>query len=141
MSGVAFDEVAVGDQIPHLSITVDRARLIEYAGVSGDRNPIHWDEAAAHDVGLPDVIAHGMFTMGAAVEAVSVWAGHGGRIVLYQTKFTSPVPVPREGGAVIEVDGTVAKVDPEQRQVTVDLTVTSGGAKVLGRPLVIVRLA
>ena len=141
MSGVAFEDVAVGDRIPHLSITIDRARLVEYVGASGDRNPIHWDEVAARDVGLPDVIAHGMFTMGAAVETVSAWAGHGGKVVLYQTKFTSPVPVPRGGGAVVEVDGTVAKVDVEQRQVTVDLTVTSGGTKVLGRPLVIVRLA
>lgn len=140
MSGVAFDDIVVGDRIPHLSVTVNRARLIQYAAASGDRNPIHWDEVAAREAGLPGVIAHGMFTMGAAVEAVSTWAGHGGRVVLYQTKFTSAVPVPRDAGAVIEVDGTVAKIDPEPRQVTVHLTVTSAGTKVLGRPVVIVRL-
>lgn len=140
MSGIVFENVHVGAAIAPLRIEIDRARLVQYAGASGDRNPIHWDQETARAVGLPDVIAHGMFTMGAAVEAVSAWAGHGGRVVLYQTKFPATVPVPRDGGAVIDVAGTVAKVDPEKRQVTVDLAVTSGGSKVLGRPLVIVQL-
>ncbi len=140
MSAPAFNDVRVGQQLPHLSVVLDRARLVRYAAASGDLNPIHYDEHTAREVGLPDVIAHGMLTMGAAVEAVSRWAGHGGRVVLYQTKFTARVPVPRAQPAVIEVDGTVAKVDRETRQVTIDLTVTSGGSKVLGRPLVIVRL-
>ncbi len=140
MSGPTFEEVQVGQTLPHLSVDVDRARLVRYAAASGDLNPIHYDEVVARAAGLPDVIAHGMFTMGAAVVVVSRWAGPGGRIVGYQTKFTNPVVVPRDGGAVIEVDAAIAKVDAATRQVTVELTVTSGGSKVLGRPLVTVRL-
>ncbi len=140
MTESSFADVEVGHQIPHLSVVVDRARLVQYAAASGDRNPIHWDEVAAREAGLPDVIAHGMFTMAAAVEAVSDWAGHGGCITGYQAKFISPLPVPRDGGAVIEVDGTVIKVDPQDAVAIVELSVTSGGTKVLGRPLVTVRL-
>ncbi len=125
--------VAPGTMLPTLTIHLDRARLIEYAAASGDRNPIHWDERFAASVGLPDVIAHGMLTMGAAVEAVSSWAG-GGRYVLdYGAKFIAPVPVPYDGGADIEVSGTVRSVDAHRRTATVDLAVSSGGRKILGR--------
>ncbi len=134
-------DVAVGDELPALDIAVDRARLVHYAGASGDRNPIHWDADFATGVGLPDVIAHGMFTMGAAAECVGAWCVDPGRIVQYGTKFVGMVVVPREEGATVHVTGKVTKVDEASGQVTVELTVTCEGRKVLGRALAVVDLA
>ncbi|HEX6057266.1 MAG TPA: MaoC family dehydratase [Intrasporangium sp.] len=134
------EEVAVGDQLPSRTIHVDRARLVQYAGASLDRNRIHWDERFATSVGLPDVIAHGMFTMGSAVTVVSDWAGDAGRVVEYGARFTNLVVVPYEGGADIEVSGVVKAVDPETKRVTVELTTTAAGQKALGRALAVVRL-
>lgn len=134
-------DVAVGDELPALEIVVDRARLVHYAGASGDRNPIHWDADFATGVGLPDVIAHGMFTMGAAIECVSDWCGDPGRIVEYGTKFVGMVVVPREEGATVQVTGTVTKLDETTGRATVELTVTAAGRKVLGRALAVVDLS
>lgn len=140
-SGVrTFDEVVVGEQLPARTIHVDRPRLVQYAGASLDRNRIHWDERFAKSVGLPDVIAHGMFTMGSAVTVVSEWAGDAGRVVEYGVRFTKPVVVPYEEGADIDVTGVVKAVDAETRRATVELTATSGGAKVLGKAVAVVRL-
>ena len=128
-----FSQVIEGEALPSRTIPVTRATLVHYAGASGDRNVIHWDERTAQAVGLPDVIAHGMWTMGAAVQVVTDWVGDAGRVVDYGTRFTKPVVVPHDGGAVIEVSGTVRSLDAETRQVTVELTVTCGDDKVLGR--------
>ena len=119
-----FDDVSEGESLPSRSVPVTRASLIHYAGASGDRNVIHWDERTAQAVGLPDVIAHGMWTMGAAVQVVTDWVGDAGRVVDYGTRFTKPVVVPHDGGA---------SLDAESRQATVELTVTCAGDKVLGR--------
>lgn len=135
-----FSQVSEGESLPSRSVPVTRAHLVHYAGASGDRNVIHWDERTAQAVGLPDVIAHGMWTMGAAVESVSAWAGDAGRIIDYGTRFTRPVVVPHDGGAQLEVDGVVTKLDAETKQATVELTVTSGGDKVLGRCRAVVQL-
>ena len=135
-----FDEVAEGEVLPHRTIPVTRATLIHYAGASGDRNVIHWDEATAKSVGLPDVIAHGMWTMGAAIQVVSDWTGDAGRVIDYGTRFTRPVVVPHDGGTSIDVGGTVTTRDEEQRRVTVELTVTCADEKVLGRCRAIVQL-
>ena len=83
-------DLSVGDVIGTRTVEVDRARLVRYAGASGDFNPIHWNDAFAAEVGLPGVIAHGMFTMGAAVALVEEWAGDPGAVVDYQTRFTRP---------------------------------------------------
>lgn len=128
-----FAEVTEGEALPTRTIPVTRATLVHYAGASGDRNVIHWDERTAQAVGLPDVIAHGMWTMGAAVQVVTDWVGDAGRVVDYGTRFTKPVVVPHDGGNAIEVSGTVTSLDPGTRQATVELSVTSGGDKVLGR--------
>ena len=122
------------------TVEVDRARLVRYAGASGDFNPIHWNDAFAAEVGLPGVIAHGMFTMGAAVALVEDWAGDPGAVVDYQTRFTRPVPVPNPGVATLEVTGTVGAIDGEAGTVRVDLTVTFEGARVLGKTQAVVRL-
>lgn len=133
-------DLAVGDVVGTRTVEVDRARLVRYAGASGDFNPIHWNDAFAAEVGLPGVIAHGMFTMGAAVALVEDWAGGPGAVVDYQTRFTRPVPVPNPGVATLEVTGTVGAIDAEAGTVRVDLTVTFEGARVLGKTQAVVRL-
>src|SRR5436190_23760539 len=103
----SFDEVQVGMELPPGRFPIDRAKLVRYAGASGDFNPIHWNARIATSVGLPDVIAHGMWTMGAAVSVVADWAGDPGQVVDYQVRFTRPVPVPDPGGAPNEVGAVV----------------------------------
>lgn len=133
MSIRTHDSVSIGDELPARTLHVDRATLVHYAGASGDRNVIHWDERFAQRVGLPDVIAHGMWTMGAAVEVVTDWVGDPARVIEYGTRFTRPVVVPYEGGADIEVTGVVKSVDEQMRRAVVELTARVGGDKVLGR--------
>ncbi|MBD7950465.1 MaoC family dehydratase [Oerskovia rustica] len=132
--------LAVGDVVGTREVLVDRARLVRYAGASGDFNPIHWNDAFAQSVDLPGVIAHGMFTMGAAVALVEDWAGDPGAVVDYQTRFTRPVPVPNPGEAAISVSGAIGAIDLEARTVRIDLTVTFEGAKVLMKAQAVVRL-
>ena len=132
--------VAVGDELPPLTVHVDRARLVEYAAASGDRNRIHWDERFATGVGLPDVIAHGMFTMGAAIDVVAAWAGGADCVVEYGCKFIAPVVVPHDVGADIEVTAKVAAIEEAMARARIDLTVACGGAKVLGRAFAVVTL-
>jgi acyl dehydratase len=116
--------------------TVTRADLVAYAEASGDHNPIHQDEAVATSVGLPGVIAHGMYTMALAARAVSTWFP-GAEVVSFGCKFTQPVVVPAEGGVEVEVAGEASTDDTGLT--TVKLTVTSGGQKVLGMPKAILR--
>jgi acyl dehydratase len=136
----AAADVSEGEQLPPVTVHVDRARLVQYAGASLDRNRIHWDERFARSVGLPDVIAHGMFTMGSAINVVADWAGDAGRVVEYATRFTRPVVVDYDAGADIEVGGLVRSVDTDTRRVSVELTATCAGAKVLGRAVAVVVL-
>ncbi|MEU5215511.1 MaoC family dehydratase [Streptomyces sp. NPDC020807] len=138
---IAYDDVEVGTELPARTFPVTRATLVQYAGASGDFNPIHWNEKFAVEVGLPDVIAHGMFTMAEAVRVVTDWAGDPAAVVEYGVRFTKPVVVPNDGvGAEIEVSAKVgAKLDDQQ--VRVDITATSAGQKVLGMSRAVVRLA
>ncbi|MEU9066218.1 MaoC family dehydratase [Streptomyces sp. NPDC048306] len=140
MTKIAYSDVEVGTELPAQSFPVDRATLVRYAGASGDFNPIHWNEKFAKEVGLPDVIAHGMFTMAEAIRVVTDWTGDPGSVVEYGVRFTRPVVVPNDDqGAVIEVSGKVAaKLDGNT--VRVDLTATSAGQKVLGMSRAVVRL-
>jgi acyl dehydratase len=134
-----LSEVSVGDTLGPVTVPVGRQTLVAYANASGDQNPIHQDEDFARSVGLPDVIAHGMWTMGAAGSVVSEWAGDAGRVVEYGTRFTKPVVVPTTGAEIV-VEGVVKAVDTDTGRVTVDLTTTAGGEKVLGRCVAVVRL-
>jgi len=135
-----FEELAVGQEVARGEIAVDRSRLVRYAGASGDFNPIHWNKRFATEVGLPGVIAHGMWTMGAAVGVVADWAGDPGAVVDYQTRFARPVPVPDPGAATVEVVATVGALDADTRTARVDLTVTAAGARVLAKCQALVRL-
>jgi acyl dehydratase len=111
---------------------VRRSDLVRYAGASGDFNPIHWSQRVATEVGLPGVIAHGMYTLGLAGRAVAEWAGGADRVVQLGGRFTKPVAVPDdESGVVVEVGGEVKPTDTAGR-VRIDLTVTCGDQKVLG---------
>lgn len=135
-----FDDVQVGDTLPSRTIEVRRVDLVRYAGASGDFNPIHWNQRFALEVGLPDVIAHGMFTMASAVEVVTAWSGDPGAVTAYGVRFTKPVVVPDPGHADLEVSGVVAAKDDDARTVRVDLTVRSADVTVLGRAQATVRL-
>ncbi|PZT76019.1 MULTISPECIES: MaoC family dehydratase [unclassified Streptomyces] len=138
---VSYEAVEVGTELPARSFPVTRATLVQYAGASGDFNPIHWNERFAREVGLPDVIAHGMFTMAEAIRIVTDWAGDPGAVVEYGVRFTKPVVVPDDDkGALIEVSGKVAAL-LDDRRVRVDLTVMSDGKKVLGMSRAVVQLA
>ena len=118
------------------TFTVTRADLVAYAEASGDHNPIHQDEDVARSVGLPGVIAHGMYTMALAARAVADWYP-GAELVSIGCKFTAPVVVPAEGGVDVEVAGQAKPA--EDGLTTIALTVTSGGQKVLGMPRAVVR--
>ncbi|HEU5241534.1 MAG TPA: MaoC family dehydratase [Ornithinibacter sp.] len=139
MAARPLSEVSVGDVVGPVTVAVSRETLVGYANASLDQNPIHQDESFARSVGLPDVIAHGMWTMGASGTVVADWAGDAGRVVEFGTRFTKPVVVPVTGNEIV-VEGVVKAVDAETGRVTVDLTTTCGGEKVLGRCVAVVRL-
>ena len=131
----------VGAELPEQTFPVTRAALVRYAGASGDFNPIHWNQRIATSVGLPDVIAHGMLTMALAGRAVTAWAGDPGALEEFHVRFGRPVVVPDDdSGAEVTVRGKVgALLDDDLARI--DLTVTSGGEKVLSLARATVRLA
>ncbi|MGE7369463.1 MaoC family dehydratase [Neorhizobium sp. NPDC001467] len=138
---IQYADVEIGTELPAQEFPVTRATLVQYAGASGDFNPIHWNEKFAVEVGLPDVIAHGMFTMAEAIRVVTDWVGDPAAVVEYGVRFTKPVIVPNDDkGATIEVSGKVAAKLDEGR-VRVDLVATSAGQKVLGMSRAVVQLA
>ena len=129
-----------GTVLPAQEYAVTRADLVRYAGASGDRNPIHWSDRVATSVGLPGVIAHGMYTMALAARAVDTWAGAPGRVRELGCKFTRPVVVPDDdAGVVVRVAGSVTRV--EDGTATLALEVTCAGQKVLGMPKAVVDLS
>lgn len=143
---ITLTDLEVGQEIGRAPVEVTRLDLVKYAGASGDFNPIHWNESFARGVDLPGVIAHGMFTMGSAVQVVSDWIGDPTAVIDYQTRFTRPVVVedttdqPSIAGAVIEVVGVVGAVDQDNSTARIDLTVTAGGQKVLVKAQAVVRI-
>ncbi|MFJ7750322.1 MaoC family dehydratase [Arthrobacter sp. NPDC097144] len=140
---IALSELATGQEIGTAKLEISRADLVRYAGASGDFNPIHWNERFARSVELPGVIAHGMFTMGAAVQLVTDWIGDPGAVLDYQTRFTRPVPVQDvdgEAGAVVDITGVIGALNPDESTARVDLTVTFNGQKVLVKAQAVVRI-
>jgi acyl dehydratase len=128
----------VGDELPAQDFPITRADLVRYAGASGDFNPIHWNERFATSVGLPDVIAHGMFTMAIAVRVVTDWTGDPGAVVEYGVRFTRPVVVADADGAKLTVSGAVRAVR-DDGLLDVDLTATVDGQTVLAKARAVVR--
>ncbi|WP_066944274.1 MaoC family dehydratase [Microtetraspora fusca] len=138
---VKYDEVTAGQEIPAVEYPVHRVDLVKYAGASGDFNPIHWNERFAKSVGLPDVIAHGMFTMAQGGRFVTDWAGDPAAVVDYGVRFSSMVVVPDDDkGAVIRVSGVIEE-KLEDKRVVVVLTAKSGDSRVLSRARAVVQLS
>ncbi len=135
------DEVQVGTELPARTFTITRADLVRYCGASGDFNVIHWNERVAKAVGLPDVIAHGMYTMAVAGRVLTDWTGDPGAVESYGVRFSRPVVVPDDDrGAELTVRGEVEELLGDGR-VSVVLTATVGDDRVLSQARAVVRLA
>ena len=141
MSEVTLNSLTTGEVVATRELTLTRDRLVRYAGASGDFNPIHYRDDVAQSVGLPGVLAHGMLTMGAASSVVAEWMGGAGWIKDHQSRFTRPVPVDAEEGAVLSVTATVGPIDAEARTARIDLKVVCDGATVLGKSQLVVAFA
>lgn len=134
-------DLSVGMDLPGLDLTFTRADLVAYAHASGDLNPIHQDEAFAKSVGLPDVIAHGMLTMGRAIQVVTNWVGDPTAVIEYSVRMTRPVVVPNTAqGSVVSFTGKVAQIN-DDGTVQVELGAVFGDVKVLGLAKATVRIA
>jgi acyl dehydratase len=133
MTHINIASLEVGEQIGSTEFLLTRDSLVRYAGASGDFNQIHYRDDVAAAVGLPGVLAHGMLTMGAAVQVAVDWAGNAGAVIDYQVRFTKPVVVDAVDGAVLVVTGKVGEIDAENKVVRVDLEAVFNETKVLGK--------
>lgn len=132
-------ELSVGSELPPKRFVITRETLIRYAGASGDFNVIHWNERVAKDVGLPDVIAHGMLTMGLAIQVVTDVLDDPGALLDYGCRFTRPVVVPDDGvGVVLDVTGKVTSIEDGRAVIT--LSAVSNDVTVLGKATATVRI-
>lgn len=129
---LSFDGIRVGDELGVHHTRLSRGDLVNYAGVAGDANPIHWDESIAKLAGLPDVIAHGMLTMGLGAGFVSAWSGDPGAVTRYAVRLSAPAVVPANEGTDIEFSGKVKSLDPETRTGVVLVAAKSEGKKIFG---------
>lgn len=133
-------DLTLGDVVAEATLDLSRDSLVRYAGASGDFNPIHYRDDVAASVGLPGVLAHGMLTMGAAVQPVVEWAGGAARVLDYQVRFTRPVVVDPGTGAQLAVSAKVGALDTEKGTARIDLTVRYNDATVLGKAQAVVAL-
>lgn len=126
-----LSSVAVGDQLPPLDLRLTRADVVRYAGASTDFNPIHYSDRFARAIGLPGVVVHGMWTMGAALRIVTDWVSDPAQVTSYFVRFVAPVPVPDDDeGTTVEVRAQVSAVADDL--VTIAIEATHNGDKVLG---------
>ena len=140
-STIKFADIAVGTELPSARYPIDRLTLVKYAGASGDFNTIHWNERIATEVGLPNVIAHGMLTMATAVRVVTDWVGDPGAVIEYGVRFTRPVVVPNDdAGVILEVSAKVSEL-LEGNRAKIVITAKFEDQTVLGRAQAIVQLA
>lgn len=128
----SFDEVKVGDELPARRTRLSRGDLVNYAGVAGDANPIHWDEDIAKLAGLPDVIAHGMLTMGLGAGFASTWTGDPGAVTRFAVRLSAPAIVSAKEGADIEFSGKIKSLDPETRTGVILVGAKSADKKIFG---------
>jgi len=138
MTAAPATALEVGAVVAERDVHITRDSLVRYAGASGDFNPIHYRDDVAASVGLPGVLAHGMLTMGIAVQPVAEWLGDSGWVAGYGVRFTRPVVVDPEQGATVGIVAKVATVDEDGRPKRIDLTVTAAGQTVLGKAQVTV---
>jgi len=123
----------IGQALPATEFHFTRDSLVRYAGASGDFNAIHYRDDVAKAVGLPGVLAHGMLTMGAAVQSVVDFLGDSGKVIDYQVRFTKPVLVDAAKGATLVVNATVVEIDETAKIARIDLSASCDGVVVLGK--------
>ena len=140
MTHINIASLEVGQVIGSKEFLLTRDSLVRYAGASGDFNPIHYRDDFAQSVGLDGVLAHGMLTMGVAVQVVADWIVDAGKIVDYGVRFTKPVFVDAQEGAVVVVTGKVGNINTETSEVRIDLSVVYNETSVLGKAQAVVRL-
>ena len=140
MTHINIASLEVGQVIGTEEFHLTRDSLVRYAGASGDFNPIHYRDDFAQSVGLDGVLAHGMLTMGVAVQVAVNWVGDAGKVVDYGVRFTKPVFVDAADGAVLVVTGKIGEIDAENGEVRIDLTAAFNDTVVLGKAQARVRL-
>ena len=140
MTHINISALEVGQEIGSQEFLLTRDSLVRYAGASGDFNPIHYRADFAQSVGLAGVLAHGMLTMGVAVQLAANWVGDSGKVIDYGVRFTKPVFVDAKDGAVVVVSGKVGEIDTENGIVRIDLSVVYNETTVLGKAQAKVRL-
>lgn len=136
-----FAEVAVGDELPERTFELTRGDLVNYAGVTGDPNPIHWSDHIVKLAGMEDVVAQGMLTMSLGSNYVTEWLGDPGGLKEYSVRFTAPVYVPADQKAALQYSGKIKSLDEETRTGVVLLTVKQGERKIFGKPIATVQFA
>ena len=140
MTHINIASLEIGQEIGSAEFQLTRDLLVRYSGASGDFNPIHYRDDIAQAVGLPGVLAHGMLTMGAAVQVAVNWVGDAGAVIDYQVRFTKPVLVDAKAGAKLLVTGKIAEIDAENKIVRIDLDARFNDQAVLGKAQVKVQL-
>jgi len=140
MTHINIASLELGQVIGSTEFLLTRDSLVRYAGASGDFNPIHYRDDFAKSVGLDGVLAHGMLTMGAAVQVAVDWVGDAGKVIDYGVRFTKPVFVDAQDGAVLVVTGKIGEIDAENGEVRIDLTAAFNDTVVLGKAQARVRL-
>ncbi|MEU1980562.1 fused (3R)-hydroxyacyl-ACP dehydratase subunits HadA/HadB [Nocardia sp. NPDC019395] len=138
---IRFEDITVGHELATRTVRLTRGDLVNYAGVSGDANPIHWHDGVAALAGLPDVIAHGMLTMGLGAGFVTDWLGDPGAIIRYGVRLSNYTVVESGSAGSLEFTGRVKSVDPETKSAVVVIVAKSAGRKVFGLATAEVRLA
>ena len=137
----SFEDVSVGYELPERVVMLTRGDLVNYAGVSGDPNPIHWSDEVVRLAGLDNVIAHGMLTMGLGAGFVTSWLGDPGAVTEYNVRFTSSVYVSEDSAAAVEFSGKIKSVDADERTAVIAIVAKFEGKKIFGRATATVRLA
>lgn len=140
MTTPAFADLAVGQELPTKTVRLTRGDLVNYAGVVGDPNPIHWSDGVATLVGLPNVVAHGMLTMGLGAGFVTEWLGDPTALAKFSVRFAGIAPVDPHRAGEIDFTGRIKSLDPERRTATIVLTAMSAGKKLFGLATAEVRL-
>ncbi|WP_280235936.1 fused (3R)-hydroxyacyl-ACP dehydratase subunits HadA/HadB [Nocardia cyriacigeorgica] len=140
-TALRFDDIAAGAELPARSARLTRGDLVNYAGVSGDANPIHWHADIAALAGLPDVIAHGMLTMGLGAGFVTGWLGDPSAMLRYAVRLSNYTIIEAAAAGTVEFTGRIKSVDPDTRTAVVVITAKSAGRKIFGLATAQVRLA
>ncbi|CAM3022239.1 fused (3R)-hydroxyacyl-ACP dehydratase subunits HadA/HadB [Skermania piniformis] len=140
-TSIRFDDAQIGAELPPRIARVARGDLVNYAGVAGDANPIHWNDDIAIRIGLPGVIAHGMLTIGYCAGFVNAWSGDPAALTKFTARLSNTVLVDADDGSEIEYTGKIKSLDPESRSALVAISAKSGGKKIFGLATATVRLS